>query len=55
MVFLLDYKCVIHISHPYPGGRGSTKGFLFKMYKFATMGLTGDPIAAPLPVHRIYF
>ena len=31
LTFLLDDKCVIHLSHPYPGGGGSAKSFLFKV------------------------
>ena len=47
---LVDDKGVIHIPAPEPGwGRGSTESFLFQVLhvELATMGLTGEPMAAP--------
>ena len=48
--FLVDDKGVIHIPAPEPGGGGAVlRAFCSKysMYKLATMGLTGEPMAAP--------
>ena len=48
--FLVDDKGVIHIPAPEPGGWGAVlRAFCSKysMYKLATMGLTGEPMAAP--------
>ena len=51
MDFLLDDKCVIHIPAQEPGGCGAVlRAFCSKysIYKLATIGLTGEPIATPL-------
>ena len=48
--FLVDDKGVIHIPAPELGGWGAVcRAFCSKysMYKLATMGLTGEPMAAP--------
>ena len=48
--FLVDDKGVIHIPAPELGGLGAVlRAFCSKysMYKLATMGLTGEPMAAP--------
>ena len=47
---LFDDESIIHKPIPMPGGvqvvwRASLSKY--SMYRFATMGLTGDPIAAP--------
>ena len=47
---LVDDKGVIHIPAPELGGWGAVlRAFCSKysMYKLATMGLTGEPMAAP--------
>ena len=49
--FLMDDKGVIHIPAPELGGWGAVlRAFCSKysMYKLATMGLTGEPMAAPV-------
>ena len=48
--FLVDNKGVIHIPVPELGGWGAVlRAFCSKysMYRLATMGLTGEPMAAP--------
>ena len=48
--FLVDDKGVIHIPAPEHGGWGAVlRAFYSKyfMYKLVTMGLTGEPMAAP--------
>ena len=48
--FLVDAKGVIYIPAPEPRGVGAVlRTFCSKcsMYKLATMGLTGEPMAAP--------
>ena len=48
--FLVDDKGVIHIPATEPGGGGAVlRAFCSKysMYRLATMGLTGEPMAAP--------
>ena len=48
--FLVDDKGVIYIPAPEPGGWGAVlRAFCSKysMYRLATMGLTGEPMAAP--------
>ena len=48
--FLVDDKGVIYIPAPEPRGWGAVlRAFCSKysMYKLATMGLTGEPMAAP--------
>ena len=48
--FLVDDKGVIYIPVPEPGGWGAVlRAFCSKysMYRLATMGLTGEPMAAP--------
>ena len=48
--FLVGDKGVIHIPAPESGGWGAVpRAFCSKysMYKLATMGLTGEPMAAP--------
>ena len=48
--FLVDDKGVIHITAPEPGGWGAVlRAFCSKyfLYRLATMGLTGEPMAAP--------
>ena len=47
--FLVNDKGVIHIPAPIPGGGAVLRTFCSKysMYKLATMGLTGEPMAAP--------
>ena len=49
--FLVDDKCVIYIPAPELGGgvMAVLRAFCSKysMYKLATMGLTGEPMAAP--------
>ena len=49
--FLVDDKGVIHIPAPEPGGWWGAVLRVFcskySMYKLATMGLTGEPMAAP--------
>ena len=48
--FLVDDKGVIYIPAPEPGGWGAVlRAFCSKysMYKLATIGLTGEPMAAP--------
>ena len=48
--FLVDDKGVIHIHAPETGGWGAVlRAFCSKysMYKLATMGLTGEPMATP--------
>ena len=48
--FLVDDKGVIYIPVPEPRGWGAVlRAFCSKysMYKLATMGLTGEPMAAP--------
>ena len=55
---LLDDPCVIHKPKPYLEGlTADLKAFLSEcsMYRLATIGLTGEPIATPSPAHRIYF
>ena len=49
MIFLLDDICVIHI--PNPHSRGCVAVFRafcskYSIYRLATVGLTGEPIAA---------
>ena len=51
MGLLLDDKGVIYIPKPVPrevGGRPESFSLKCSMYRFATMGLTRDPIATPL-------
>ena len=48
--FLVDDKGVIYIPAPEPGGWGAVlRDFCSKysMYRLATLGLTGQPMAAP--------
>ena len=49
--FLVDDKCVIYIPAPILRGGGGQCLELFalqySMYRLATMGLTGEPMAAP--------
>ena len=48
--FLVDDKGVIHKPVPEPGGLGAVlRAFCSKysMYRLATIGLTGEPMAAP--------
>ena len=47
--FLVDDKGVIYIPTPEPGVGAVLRAFCsrYSMYKVATMGLTGEPMAAP--------
>ena len=48
--FLVDDTFVIHIPAPEPGGWGAVlRAFCsdYSIYKLATIGLTGEPMAAP--------